>query len=245
LAALLTEQGVPFKFTPIGRETRSCIIINDVKTSQQTRISTEGPLVSKEKIGNLFGHLWGSSRAPDVIVAGGSVPPGCSADIYRIIIIEARKHGIKTILDSSGEYLKEGIKGRPYLIKPNIGETKELLGTELEAEADIVKACLELVAMGIGIAVISRGKDGLIAVDGGNVIKAVPPGVKVVSDVGAGDCAVAGLALKLAKGRSLWEASRLATAMGTAAVLTPGTELCRRADVEWLLPQISVQEVAA
>ncbi len=245
LATLLTEQGVPFRFTPIGGETRSCIIINDVKTSQQTRISTAGPLVSKEEVARFFGQLWGSSRVPDLIVAGGSVPPGCPADIYRTIILKAREHGVKTILDSSGVYLKEGVKGKPYLIKPNVRETEELLGVELEVEADIITACLELVAGGIEIAVISRGKDGLIAAGEGKVIRAVPPRVKGVSDVGAGDCSVAGLAMKLAKGGSLWEACRLATAMGTAAVLTPGTELCRRADVEWLLPQISVQEVAA
>jgi hypothetical protein len=31
--------------------------------------------------------------------------------------------------------------------------------------------------------------------------------------------------------------------MGTAAVLTPGTGLCRRADVERLLPRIKVWEM--
>lgn len=245
LEALLTEQGVPFRFTPIERETRSCFIINDAKTSQQTRISTEGPLVSKEEIGRFYLHLWDIGPVPDLVVAGGSVPPGCPVDIYRTIIIEAKRHGVKTILDSSGVYLKEGVKGKPCLIKPNVRETEELLGVELAAEADIIKACLELVAGGIEIVVISRGEDGLIAAGEGRVIRTVPPRVKVVSDVGAGDCAVAGLALKLAGGGSLWEASRLATAMGTAAVLTPGTDLCHRADVEWLLPQISVQEVAA
>jgi 6-phosphofructokinase 2 len=245
LQSLLAEERVPFRFTTIDRETRSCFIINDVHTSQQTRISTEGPLVSKEEIGRFFGHLWDSRRIPDFIVAGGSVPPGCPADIYHTIIIEASKHGVKTILDSSGVYLREGIKGKPYLIKPNVRETIELLGVELKVEADIIKACLELTAGGIEIAVVSRGENGLIAASDGGIIRTVPPAVKVVSDVGAGDCAVAGLALKLAEGGSLLEACRLATAMGTAAVLTPGTELCRRVDVEWLLPQISVQEVTA
>ena len=62
------------------------------------------------------------------------------------------------------------------------------------------------------------------------------------SAVGAGDCTVAGLALKLADNEPLLEACRLAVAMGAATVLTPGTELCHRADVEGLLPQIEVWE---
>jgi len=61
--------------------------------------------------------------------------------------------------------------------------------------------------------------------------------------VGAGDCTVAGLALKLAYGEPLIDACQLAVAMGSAAVLTPGTELCRRADVEKLLPQVKVWEM--
>ena len=39
------------------------------------------------------------------------------------------------------------------------------------------------------------------------------------------------------------EACRLAVAMGTAAMLTPGTELCRKADVNRLLPQVKVREI--
>ena len=73
-------------------------------------------------------------------------------------------------------------------------------------------------------------------------MKAVPPEVRVRSTVGAGDGAVAGLALKLVHNEPLIEACRLAVAMGTAAVLTPGTELGHRADVERLLPRVKVWE---
>ena len=98
---------------------------------------------------------------------------------------------------------------------------------------------------GIEIVVISIGKEGIIAATKESLFKAVPPPVKVRSTVGAGDCTIAGLALKLAYGEPLIEACRLAVAMGTAAVLTPGTELCRRVDVERLLPQIKVWEISA
>ncbi len=77
------------------------------------------------------------------------------------------------------------------------------------------------------------------------IFKAVPPPVKVRNVVGAGDCTIAGLALKLAKKEPLIEACRLAVAMGIAAVLTHGVELCHRADVENLLPQVKVWEIPA
>ncbi|MFH0941712.1 MAG: hypothetical protein V1823_01640 [Chloroflexota bacterium] len=42
------------------------------------------------------------------------------------------------------------------------------------------------------------------------------------------------------RGKTLMEACRLAVAMGTAAVLNRGSELCNRHDVENLLPQVTV-----
>ena len=182
---------------------------------------------------------------PDLLVAGGSVPPGVPVIIYYGIVTEARGFGVRTILDAGGQWLKEGIKANPYLIKPNVREAEEILNIELSTEESIIKAALSLVEMGIEIAVISRGKDGIIAAAEGMIFKAVPPPVKARSAVGAGDCTIAGLALKLASGEPLIEACRLAVAMGSAAVLTPGTELCHRADVEKLLPQVKVWEMAA
>jgi len=177
------------------------------------------------------------------MVIGGSVPPGVPVNIYYDIVVEAKGYGVRSILDSGGQWLKEGIKAKPYLIKPNIREAEDLLKMELSTEESIIEAALSLIEMDIGIAVISRGKEGIIAVTKERIIKAVPPPVKVRSAVGAGDCTIAGLALKLAYGEPLIEACRLSVAMGAAAVLTPGTELCHKADVENLLPQIKVWEM--
>ena len=179
------------------------------------------------------------------MVIAGSVPPGIPDNIYYDIVGGCQTFKVRCILDSAGQWLREGIKAKPYLIKPNVHETEEMLGIELPDEAAVIKAALELVDTGVEIVVISRGKDGLVAVNKKGVVKAVSPPVKVVSAVGAGDCAVAGLALKLAYGEPLIEACRLAAAMGAAAVLTPGTELCHRADVERLLPLVSVSEMSA
>jgi len=244
LEILLDEEGVPFSFTPVDKGTRTNFIITDTETSQQTIINAPGPHISRRELERFLEKLSRIYPHPDLIVASGSVPPGVPADIYYTIIVKAKDYGIRTILDSAGQWLAEGIKAKPYLIKPNVHEAEELLKTELPTEEAIIKAALDLVKMGIEIAVISRGKEGIIAATKENVFKAVPPPVKVKSAVGAGDCTVAGLGLKLAYGEPLLEASRLAVAMGSAAVLTPGTELCHRADVERLLPQIKVWEMA-
>lgn len=240
---LLDEEGVLFSFTPIGRETRTNFIITDDKTHKQTLIYAPGPPISKKELNRFAQKLSRIDPEPELLVIGGSAPPGIPVNIYYDIIMKAKDLGVRSILDSSGRLLKEGIKAKPYLIKPNIREAEELLGTKLLTEESIAKAALNLVETGIEIAVISRGKDGIIAATKKSIFKAVPPTVKVVSAVGAGDCTIAGFALKLAYGESLIEACRLAVAMGAAAVLTPGTELCHKEDVEKLLPQIEVSEM--
>jgi len=243
LEVLLDEEGVPFSFTPIEQETRTNFIILDSRTSRQTIINAPGPHISKKEFERFSRKMRGIYPRPALIVAGGSVPPGIPVNIYHDIVTEAKGFGERTIVDSEGQWLEEAIKAKPYLIKPNVREAEGLLGIELPDEEAIVKAALKLVKMGIEIAVISRGKDGIIAATKGGVYKAVPPKVRVRSAVGAGDCTVAGFTLKLAHNKPLMEACRLAVAMGTAAVLTPGTELCHRADVEELLPQIKVWEM--
>jgi len=239
---LLDEEGVPFSFTPIEQETRTNFIITDTRTNQQTRIDAPGPHISKKEFERFHRKMKEISPRPALIVAGGSVPPGIPVNIYHDIVTEAKGFGERTIVDSEGQWLEEGIRAKPYLIKPNVHEAEELLKIELPTEEAIIKAALNLIEMGIEVVIISRGKDGIIAATKEQILKAVPPPVKVRSTVGAGDCTIAGLALKLAHDEPLIEACRLAVAMGTATVLTPGTELCHRADVEELLPQIKVWE---
>ncbi len=239
----LDEEGVPFSFTPVKGETRTNFIITDSKTANQTRIDAPGPHITKDEFARFERKMQRLRPSPDLIVVGGSAPPGIPDDVYASITKVAKKFGVRTLLDADGQWLSEGIKAKPYLVKPNVREAEELLKRELPDEASIIKAARDIVAMGIEIAVISRGKDGIIAATKDTVLKVVPPEVKVKSAVGAGDCTIAGLALKLADEESLNKACQLAVALGTAAVLTPGTELARRQDVEELLPKIKVQNI--
>jgi 6-phosphofructokinase 2 len=65
------------------------------------------------------------------------------------------------------------------------------------------------------------------------------PTVPIRSRIGAGDSTVAGIALALARGEPLVRAARFGVAAGAAAVMTSGTELCRREDVERLFSQMT------
>jgi 6-phosphofructokinase 2 len=232
IKAILKQQGVPCDFTPIRAEIRSNFIITDLKTK-----------VSVGELKKLVVKVTSIKPKPRYIVLAGSVPPGVPYYIYRDLIQDMKGLGITTVLDSADLWLQEGIKARPDVVKPNVREAQTAMGVELATEEDIIYAVKTFLSGGIGIAAISRGREGMIIGDKDAVYKVVPPNVEVMSTVGAGDSTVAGLVFMLSKGGSLEEASRFAVAAGTAATLTPGTELCHKRDVERLLPLITVERL--
>jgi 6-phosphofructokinase 2 len=68
--------------------------------------------------------------------------------------------------------------------------------------------------------------------------------IEPVSTVGAGDSFVGGLVAALASGESLQQAFQIAVAAASAAVPSPGTELCREDDVRRLMPHVKISELA-
>ena len=243
LKKLLKGHKVPCDFTSIKNDIRSNFIITDLKTHRQTRISAPGPQVSSGELKKLVDKITGIKPKPTHIVFAGSVPPGVPGDIYYELIVRMQAMRIVTVLDSADQWLREGVRAKPDIIKPNVREAQGLLGVELKTEEDVIYAVKTIVSSGIKIACISRGREGMIIADKDQIYKVVPPDVQVLSTVGAGDSTVAALVLKLSQGGTLAEASRHAVAAGTAATLTAGTELCHKADVESLLPQVKVERL--
>jgi 6-phosphofructokinase 2 len=243
LKQLLQQQGVPFDFTPIKGEVRSNLIITNMETCCQTRIDAPGPHISKGELESLISKIIHTEPKPSFLVMAGSIPPGVPDNIYARLIEEAKAQGVKTVLDSDGQWLREGIKAKPTVIKPNVHEAEDLLGTKLKDEASIIQAAKTLVNQGIEVVAISRGPDGLIIATDTQTLSVIPPQVEISSTVGAGDSAVAGMVLSLTRGDTIEDACRLAVAAGTATTLTPGTELCRRQDVESLLPLVKMKRL--
>ena len=147
------------------------------------------------------------------------------------------------IVDTSGPALAAASHAPIYLLKPSTNELSMLTGdgTPLVRRRDIEAAARTLLGAGrCRVVAVSMGSEGAIFVprDGPSLLVHAPH-VHVVSSIGAGDSMV-GIAFAIAGGEGLEEAARLGIACGTAAVLSPGTALCRRADVEKLLDDVLV-----
>ena len=160
----------------------------------------------------------------DILILSGSVPSNVPVGIYRDWTERANKLGIRVLLDADREHLEEGIKARPYLVKPNITELEILLNKKLNDRNEIISAGHSLLDMGIKMVVISLGADGAFFLNGEHVIYAEGLKVEVRSTVGAGDAMVAALAFAIDQGDSFEKTVALSVAAGTAAVASEGSQ---------------------
>ena len=92
-----------------------------------------------------------------MVTISGSAPRGLGADCYQELIEIVKRQGKQVILDTSGEYLREGLKAKPTMIKPNQEELEDLLGVEIKNREDLILAGKKLVSQGIPYVDISLG----------------------------------------------------------------------------------------
>jgi 6-phosphofructokinase 2 len=214
---------------------RESLVILEESSGLQYRFGMPGPEFQEEEWERCLDELSALCRTPNYLVASGSLPPGVPTDFYARVARVGKERGAKVIIDVSGEAMKEALKEGVYLIKPNIREFRELVGKEIKEESQIKAAAREMVKSGrCEVLVISQGAAGALMVSEEITERILPPTVPIVSKVGAGDSMVAGIVLSLARGKTLRESVLFGVAAGAAAVMTPGTELCRREDAERL-----------
>lgn len=238
LNQLLAQEGLDQRPVPIAGMTRQSFTVFERSTSLQYRFGMPGPQLSAAEWQACLDACLDTPA--DFIVGSGSLPPGVPDDFYAQLVARGTAQGTKVIIDTSGAALKALMGSGAFLLKPNIAELETLMGAPFSGEAALKDAAQALTRAGLAQALlISLGAGGAALATADQYIYLRAPVVPIQSKVGAGDSMVGGLTLALANGKSLAEAARHAVAAGTAAVMTPGTQLCRREDYEQLLPWVT------
>jgi 6-phosphofructokinase 2 len=235
LNELLEQEGIDQLLLPIKGITRENLIVLEGTTGRQFRFGMQGPKLERDEWEHCLLELSNATPAPDYLVASGSLPLGVPSDFYARVARIGKKMGAKVIIDTAGDALAHALQEGVYLIKPNVREFRELAGNDIKEESQIIEAAQSMVRAGqCEVMVISLGAAGALLVSENIVEHIVPPTVPISSKVGAGDSMVAGIVLSLSRGKELREAALYGIAAGSAAVMTPGTELCRKEDTERL-----------
>lgn len=237
----LNSLNIENDFVNIDGETRSCIAI--ISEESQTEVLESGPTISKEEEEMFFKRYTELVKKCRFISISGSLPKGLPLDTYKTLIEIAKEEGRNVILDTSGEALKIAIEAKPFLIKPNEDEIQNLLGKELEGEADIINTGKEILEKGIEIVVVSLGKEGSLVFNKNDVYKVTVPEIELVNPVGSGDSMIAGFAAGLSRDYNLEKTIKLAAACGTLNAMEKETGCIDPKSLEFMMDKIQVQKI--
>jgi 6-phosphofructokinase 2 len=241
LEGRLINEGISCNFTRISGETRTNIVIYDMEKGSQTIFSARGPEIMPFELMRIIEQVK-KLDDPNIVIISGSLPPGVSPEIYCKIMDIVKGKGAKIMLDTDGHALKTCIQISPDVIKPNIHELSRLSGVELKNIEEINSTAQAICDQGVGIVLVSMGARGILLVGKTEQYLAVPPRVKVVNTVGAGDSSVAGFVYGTLTGKTLQEALAYAVAAGTATTLQPGPALCSKDDFMELVPKVKLYQ---
>jgi len=245
LRRLVDAEGIPALTSSIAGETREDFTVLEQSSGAQYRFVLPGPLLAEPEWRTCLDMLAPLEERTRFVVGSGSLPPGVPEDFFGRVARLAKAGSRKIIIDSSGPALRAALEVGVYMIKPSLNEFRGLIGdTPLETEADWIPACRRLVERGqVEVVALTLGDRGALLVTCDRVLRAPALAIKPVSVVGAGDSFLGAMTWSLAAGHSLETAFRYGVAGGSAALLMPGTELCRREDVERLVNDVTVRVI--
>jgi 6-phosphofructokinase 2 len=247
LRELLDQEGIPGLPVTISEETREDFTVLEHVSGRQYRFVLPGPRLSEPEW-RAFLDTFASQVPPErrtrFVVASGSLPPGVPIDFYGRIARLAKQAGAKIVVDTSGPPLKAALEAGVDIVKPSLREFRELMAAPLESERDQVAACRTLLERGRAeMVALTLGDQGALLVTHDQALRAQAVPIKPVSVVGAGDSFLGAMIWSLASGHAVEDAFRYGVAAGSAALLVPGTELCRREDTERLAGEVKVQAI--
>jgi 1-phosphofructokinase len=210
-----------------------------------TQLALPGPTLLPSDLQELHELLSRRVRAGAWLVLAGSIPSPGNPSTYGDLITMATEHGAFTALDADGPIV-EGVLNAgvvPTVLKVNDHELSRLLHRPIENEDDALTGAREVHRRGVPNVVVTLGSEGAIAVTLDGEYRVRPPHIEVVSAVGAGDAFTSGLMCGLVRERDWVRALELGVAAGSAACLSPGTQLCAAVDVSRLRPLAQAEPI--
>jgi 6-phosphofructokinase 2 len=230
LDTLLEKEGIDRYLVPITSQTRISFMVRELGTGLEYRFIPEGPAVRDDELHRCLDLV--ASHQGRYVVASGSLPTCAPSDAYARMAVIAAARGAKFILDTSGVGLRTTLEQScVFLVKPSLDELEQLVGQRLD-EKGVRQAACDIVARGRAeLVAVTMGADGALLASADGVLRLPAIHVRVRSAVGAGDSFLGAMTWALLEGKTPEEAFRLGVVAGAAAVMTPGTQLCRREDV--------------
>jgi len=243
----LQRENILNDFVHIGGESRTSTAVVDPTTMTQTEVIEYGPVVTAQETAAFLDKIEYLAKGARFVVLAGSLPRKIAEDFYCAVMQRIRRHRCFVVLDSAGEPLRLGMKGRPNLISPNLREAEDLVGHEFHDDQDIVDATAMICEMGARNVIIKTPYGCVARFHVGRrqrVFKAsIVPLETVISTVGSGDAFLAGFVSARFQKLDLPECLRDALAAGAANTQRYGAGVLDADDWTRLRESTDVTEV--
>ncbi|HSW50009.1 MAG TPA: 1-phosphofructokinase family hexose kinase [Bryobacteraceae bacterium] len=240
---LLAGCGFPVHVVRIKHEIRTNLTISD-KTGLTVKLNELGPPMTKPEIGRLEAMVSERLAGASWLLICGSLPPAVSPGLYSRLVAMARERGVKTLLDTDGEPLREGVEAGPAVVAPNQQEAERLLNRALITRGNFIEAVERLRLMGAESVILSLGSRGAMGAFQGKLLEAIPPRVEVVCPIGAGDALVAAFAWAMSQKGDFADALRWAVAAGTASAMLPGVAFATLDQTREIYQRVEVRAIS-
>jgi len=192
LERLLKEEGIANDFVRIEGMTREGVTYRE-PDGTWTAIFEPPHAVLPAEAEQLIEKCAAFIKEGGWLVCSGSSPAIESDHVFRSLILESRRCGTATVLDSYGEAFTKGLEAVPTVAKLNRDEYELSLGKVLRTDADFVQALQQWTEMGVTYGIITDGPRSLYAAGPDGSWKVSPPSIVTVNATGSGDSLVAGL----------------------------------------------------
>ena len=227
---LIIEKGIRNEMIPIDNGFSRINV--KLRSKQESELNGMGPLINEEAIRKLYEKLDKLSEE-DILCLSGSIPSSMPATMYSDIMEYLKDRKIRIVVDATKDLLKNVLKYKPFLIKPNNHELGELFDVELSKRDEIEPYARKLQEMGAKNVLVSMAGEGAVLLDeNGKVYESAAPKGKLVNSVGAGDSMVAGFIYGYLKYQDYEKAFKYGLSAGSASAFKE--ELAELEDVEKL-----------
>lgn len=239
--SLLEGEKLANDFITVDGQTRFNTKIVEQDTKITTDIKEIGFETAQEDLSRLKELIISYAKKSEMMTFNGSIPPGLPPDTYFDLINLANEY-TKTVLDTDGVFLLEGLKASPYVIKPNIHELEVAISRKLNTHEEIKMAARELIRdYHIKYVLVSMGAKGSILISAHKAMYAKSLKVDVKSSVGAGDAMTAGyIHAVINEDITTSEALAYATACGALAARQGGTQAFKREEALKLVQEVEL-----
>ncbi len=238
----MQECGFPVSTVPIRNHIRLNLTITD-RHGLTIKLNEIGPKLEGSEIKSVERAIESQLPKASWLMLCGSLPPGVPSDFYAELVTRARKQNVRTLLDTDGEALSQGIEANPTIVAPNQQEAERLLNTVLLTRSQSIAAAKRIHSLGAESVVLSLASRGAIGVGDGSVWEAIPPRVDAISPIGAGDALAAALLWSLEQGHAFEEALRWGVAAGSASAKLPGMSFASLDQAREMHHEIDLRQV--